>query len=326
MDTDAKRLREIILDLPKQLVTALACQGDALPVVDKFIVCGMGGSALAAGLMKVYRPELDLLIHRDYGLPRVPAYFLHDSLLILSSYSGNTEEVLDTLQTALTRELKVVILASGGALLAEAKRLNLPHLVLPAGLPPRQAVGYFFVALSTIFKADSDLEALRQMALVLQPVAWESTGQRLAGLIGERLPIIYTSTPNYYLGYNWKIRFNEDSKTPAFCNVLPEMNHNELAATPMSGGSSANFFYIFLRDPADDPRIQNRFKWQKEMFEKRGLIVEEVPLAGGSSLTKIFNAVILADWTAYYLALAKGQDPVEVPTIEEFKKQIKTTL
>lgn len=318
-DTNAVRLREIILSFPKQLAATLDCQGATLPKSDKFIVCGMGGSALAAGLMKVHRPELDLLIHRDYGLPRVPSYFLDECLLILSSYSGNTEEVLDILHLAAPRGLKVAILTSGGELLAEAKRLNLPHIVLPTGLPPRQAIGHFFVGLMRFLKAEADLKVLRQLALVLQPAAWESAGQRLAGLIGKKIPIIYTSTPNYYLGYNWKIRFNEDSKTAAFCNVLPEMNHNELTAA-----GDSRFFYIFLRDPDDNPRIKNRFKWQKEMFEKLDLTVEEVSLAGGSSLAKIFNSVILADWTAYYLALAKGEDPVEAPAIEEFKKQIKS--
>src|SRR3989338_5570556 len=86
---DKNNLRQIILDFPKQLSTALDFNhAENLPPADKFIVCGLGGSALAAGLLKVYKPELDLLIHRDYGLPRLPKYFLDDSLLILSSYSG----------------------------------------------------------------------------------------------------------------------------------------------------------------------------------------------------------------------------------------------
>ena len=315
---DKNNLRQIILDFPKQLSTALDFNhAENLPPADKFIVCGLGGSALAAGLLKVYKPELDLLIHRDYGLPRLPKYFLDDSLLILSSYSGNTEEVLDTLQLALAHQLKVAIIAAGGELLAAAERLKLPHLVLPADLPPRQAIGYFFIALCRLLGADQDLIALRALAKILRPAETEAAGRRLAGLIGDRRPIIYASTVNWYLAYNWKIRFNEDSKTAAFCNVLPEMNHNELAAL------DDHFIYFLLRDPADDSRIKNRFDHLATLFRKRNLTVEEIILTGASTLERIFNSVILADWTAYYLALAKGQDPIEVLMIEEFKTQIK---
>ncbi|MEK7208729.1 MAG: SIS domain-containing protein [Patescibacteria group bacterium] len=314
-------LRQIILDFPKQLATSLNFNYSTnLPKADKFIVCGMGGSALAAGLLKVYKPELDLLIHRDYGLPRVPKYFLDGSLLILSSYSGNTEEVLDTLQLALERTLKVAIMAAGGELLAVAEQLKLPHLVLPAGLPPRQAIGYFFVGLCRLMGAEADLVALRELAKVLQPAEAEAEGRRLAGLIGARRPVIYASTVNWYLAYNWKIRFNEDSKIAAFANVLPEMNHNELAAP------DDHFIYFLLRDPADDPRIKNRFAHLVTLFKKQNLAVEEIILTGDSTLEKIFNSVILADWTAYHLALAIGQNPAATPLIEEFKKQIKLNL
>src|SRR3989338_4612463 len=98
----------------------------------KFIVCGLGGSHLSAGLLKVAEPKLDLLIHRDYGLPRVPDYFLRESLIILSSYSGNTEEVLDAGRLGLEQKLNLAVITTGGALLDFAKAHNLPYVQLPA--------------------------------------------------------------------------------------------------------------------------------------------------------------------------------------------------
>src|SRR3989344_8436781 len=97
----------------------------------KFVVCGLGGSHLAAGLLKVAEPKLDLLIHRDYGLPRVPDYFLSESLIILSSYSGNTEEVLDAGQLALRQKLNLAVITTGGKLLEFARVNNLPYIQLP---------------------------------------------------------------------------------------------------------------------------------------------------------------------------------------------------
>lgn len=309
-------MRQAILDFSSQLRADLEVVNvDRLIKSDKFILCGLGGSALAAGLFKVYRPTFDLLIHRDYGLPRVPRYFLEGSLLILSSYSGNTEEVLDTLKLALARGLKLAVVASGGELLAQAKQLRLPYVVLSSGLPPRLAVGAAFAALARLFRDNGALAELTQLARSFQPAIYEVTGETLAKSVGDKLPIIYSSTVNYFLAYNWKIRLNETGKIPAFCNILPEMNHNELEVL------DPNFFYILLRDESDQPRIQRRFAILAEMLKARGGLFEEVQLAG-SPLEKIFRSVSLADWTAYHLALAAGRDPIATPLVEEFKKRL----
>ncbi|MBI2097451.1 MAG: hypothetical protein HYT46_00740 [Candidatus Vogelbacteria bacterium] len=317
---DAIGMREQILNFPRQLAADLpVVNAENLPPADKFILCGLGGSALGGGLLKTYRPELDLLIHRDYGLPRVPKYFLEGSLLILSSYSGETEEVLDTLRCASARGLKLSVLAAGGLLLEEAKKLRLPYVILPAGLPPRLAVGYSFVGLGRLVgdeKLRSDLAA----ASVIAPAVLEPQGESLAGSLAGKLPVVYSSTVNLALAYNWKIRLNETAKTAAFFNVLPEMNHNELAA------ADPHFSYIFLRDSADDLRIQNRFSRLAELFRSRGLTVAEVELEDAAPLAKIFYSVILADWTSYHLALLTHRDPVGVPAIEDFKKLIKAPI
>ncbi len=311
-------MREQLLNFPKQLAAGLeVVNADRLSQTDKFILCGMGGSALAGGLMKVYNPKLDLLLHRDYGLPRVPRYFLEGSLLILSSYSGQTEEVLNTLELALARGLKVAVIASAGELLAQAKQLGLPYVVLPTGLPPRLAVGYSFAGLARLLGDDKIIPGLALASAALDLTASESTGKKLSAWLGGKWPIIYASTVNLHLAYYWKICLNETGKTAAFFNVLPEMNHNELEA------ADHHFSYIFLRDSADHSSIAHRFDRLVEMFEARGLAATQVFLSGRSPLEKIFHSVWLANWTAYHLALAAGRDPVETPLIEEFKKLIK---
>lgn len=289
---------------------------DSLSRADKFIVAGMGGSSLAAGLLKVYQPTLDLLLHRDYGLPRVPGYFLGDSLIILSSYSGNTAEVLDTARLALDRQLKLAVVASGGELLQLARARGLAHVVLPSGLQPRMALGYTLKALIALMGQEKlgvglDTVGLNQGLL-------EGVGASLAGRLLGQMPVIYSSTPNYPLAYHWKISLNETGKTPAFANAFPELNHNEMQSYAEGG----YYRFIFLNDPDDADRISRRFGLLQELYNHRGLPVEMLVLPNRDQWTKIFYSVSLAMWTSLKLAQSKGVNPESVPLIEEFKKKL----
>ncbi len=284
--------------------------------VSKFIVCGMGGSALAAGLLRVAEPKLDLLIHRDYGLPRVPDYFLRESLIILSSYSGNTEEVLDAGARGLEQKLNLAIITTGGKLLEFAKLNNLPYVQLPVtGIQPRMALGYGLKALVGLMNRP----AIDHLELIDQ----ETNGKNLAERIAGKIPLVYSSTVNLPVAYNWKIKLNETGKIPAFYNVLPEANHNEMTGSDGRAAREAfnkQFYVLMLTDENDDPRIQKRFQILGEMYRARGLTVETLPLAGDNIWQKIFNSLLLADWTAFHTAKLGGDDPEQVPMVEEFKK------
>lgn len=287
--------------------------GDRLPRTDKFIVCGMGGSALAAGLLKAANPKLDLLIHRDYGLPRVPDYFLRKSLIILNSYSGNTAETLDAGREAQELGLKLAVIASGGKLLDWAKQNSLPYVVVPGGLPPRMALGYGCKALA-VLQNDENLGAVLGTT-VLGNGELEILGESLASKLRGRIPVLYSSTINFPLAYHWKISFNETTKVPAFANAFPELNHNEIEAD-----FGDQFFFIFLRNDRDDTRIGERFNHLQKIYERRGRPVEVVQLTGATVWSKIFRSVLLGSWTALHLARALGRDPLATPRIEEFKK------
>lgn len=282
----------------------------------KFIVCGMGGSALSASLLRVAEPKLDLLIHRDYGLPHVPDYFLNESLVILSSYSGNTAEVLDAGREALELGLHLAVVASGGKLLDWAKQNNLPYVVLPSGSQPRMALGYFCKALTALLN-DNDLSITLSTTTIF-PMSFAVTGEDLANKLRNKIPVIYSSTPNYPLAYHWKISLNETAKVPAFANAFPELNHNE-----MQGQFGRDqFSFIFLRDDRHDPRIEDRLDKLKLLYERAGLEVEVIQITGVTVWEKIFHSVVLAGWTALHLAQIRGVDPESVPLIEEFKKSL----
>ena len=126
------------------------------------------------------------------------------------------------------------------------------------------------------------------------------------------------------LGYIWKVIINETAKIPSFCNRFPELNHNEVAGFE-NEKLSKGFHFVFLRDIDDDRtgRIGLRMEKLNEIYGKKGLPVTKLELKGESHLKKIFSSVILAHWTAYYLAKQYGVNPEKTDIIEDFKKSLK---
>ncbi|MFA5127118.1 MAG: SIS domain-containing protein [Patescibacteria group bacterium] len=290
---------------------------------EKYLVLGMGGSHLAADILRSAQAQLTISIHQNYGLPKISDQELKKYLVIASSYSGNTAEVLDGFKKAVNKKLNVVAIATGGRLLALAKKYHRPFIQLPkTGIQPRQALGLSLRAMLKIMRQNkllNDTRAVQQ----LKAKNYQSAGQKLAKLLKNHIPIIYSSTDNTSLVYNWKIKFNENSKIPAFYNTLPELNHNEMNGfdtTEKTRPLINKFAFIFLSDDDDSPVIKKRFQVLARLYKKRGLMVNIVKLRGKNIWQKIFANLILADWASYYTALNYHQDPTAVPMVENFKK------
>lgn len=299
---------------------------DQLFRADKFIVCGVGGSNLAAGLFKTARPTADILLHRDYGLPRVPDYFLRESMLIVSSYSGDTEETLDAFDAAYGARLHVAALSTGGKLLERAKERGIPHVQVPAtGIQPRSALGFMLCGLLKLMGEEETLSEVRSIGAALDPGAFEQKGRDLAAALKDCVPVIYASNANLAIAYNWKIKLNETGKIPAFYNVLPELNHNEMTGFDVHDSSrhlSERFHFIVLEDPNDHPRILRRIEVLQRLYAERGLPMTNIALHGHTVWEKIFSSLMLADWTAYYTAQQYGLEAEQVPMVEQLKKLI----
>lgn len=309
-------MEEAILGLPKQFSwESVVENAGALKKTDKFVVAGMGGSHLAAGLMKLVDPKLDLLVHRDYGLPRVPDYFLQDSLFIASSYSGNTEETIDAFKMAHEAGLACAVITTGGVLLDLAKSTGVPYIQIPStGIQPRMALGSFCRALAKLTGQEGVYAELGGLTGTLEAQNWQGKGQELATKLSHYPVLIYASTANLALAYNWKIKFNETGKTPAFYNVFPELNHNEMT------GVHKLFGVVMLHDESDDHRVHKRMDITADLYNDKGIKVEVIKVEGATKWQKIFNSLLLADWTAFYLATQAGAEPEQVPMIEQFKK------
>ncbi len=316
-------------------IQSIAGQFDFQPVIeneskiksaDSFVVCGMGGSHLAAGLLKMYSPSIDIYIHRDYGLPVLSEKRFAESMYIASSYSGNTEEVLDFAERALEAKYNLVVVSTGGKLIEFAKKNNLPYVLMPSeGIQPRSALGLSILALAKIMGDDEVVAELKKLGSKLDPLAHKKDGEELAEALRDRVPVVYSSRANQSIAYNWKIKFNETAKIPAFSNMFPELNHNEMNGFDVGESTaalSANFHFIFIEDANDQPKIMRRMEVLSKLYEDRGLPVSVVQLSGDSVFEKIFNSLLFADWTALSLSKIYGTEPEQVPMVEEFKKLI----
>src|SRR3989344_4816143 len=201
---------ESIKSLQKQLqYQPELVNGNKLGKYERFIFVGMGGSALGPDLLRISNPELDILIHRDYGLPDLPDKVLQNSLIVLNSYSGNTEEVLDAFKLALGKGLSVTAISIGGKLLEFARQNTIPYVEMPDwGLEPRLALGLNFKALLKII---DQKEGLNQCLEVELPNI-ETVGRELAEKLKGFVPIIYSSRKNGPLASAWKVKINETAK------------------------------------------------------------------------------------------------------------------
>ena len=292
----------------------------------KFVVAGMGGSHLAADLIKAWHPELDVIVWSSYGLPPLAEKELKDRLIILSSYSGSTEETIDAFTAAKAKKLSFAVVAAKGKLLSMADKAKIPYVRLPdLHLQPRMATGLSLKAMLALMGEKNLLAEAKLLSTQLHPSREELRGKDLARRIFGNTPIIYASTRNNALAQNWKIKFNETSKIPAFYNAVPELNHNEMTGFDVKTKTlplSRNFHFIFLKDAGDDRRIIKRMNVLEKLYRDRGFKTEIILLQGKTELNKIFNALNLADWTAYYSAKMYGVEPEQVPMVEEFKKLI----
>ncbi|PIN81397.1 bifunctional phosphoglucose/phosphomannose isomerase [Candidatus Woesearchaeota archaeon CG10_big_fil_rev_8_21_14_0_10_32_9] len=287
----------------------------------RIIVCGMGGSGIAAMLMQTYLEDepIDFELANSYG---ISGKLTSKDLVILSSYSGNTEEVISCYRQARRIGSQVIIIASGGKLEELAGMGRLPLIKLPKEYPPRAALGLMFF---TLLRLLQDLAIISDKSDEVDSLTETFTGKNfnefgvnLSEKLNGKIPIIYSSNIFYPVAYRWKTQLNENAKTLAFSNQISEMNHNELNGFENKNGI---FHVVLITTDEDISRIRKRTGLVKEILQKNGVDVTELHVKG-SRLNKIFTAVLAGDYTSYYLALRYGIDPYPVDTIEKFKRDL----
>jgi glucose/mannose-6-phosphate isomerase len=320
-------MRQAIIDFPKQFSFSPIVENEQM-LVEKpcALVCGMGGSHLPADILKTIDSNIDLAIHSNYGLPFLCASRFEELLFVASSYSGNTEETLDAYDTVGANGMARAVIATGGKLLEVAKRDGVPYIQMPnTGVQPRSALGFGIVALTKLLGRNELLSSFSRLSDSLKPLVLENAGRELAEKLKGTTSVIYSSASNEAIAKNWKIKMNETGKSPSFCNVFPELNHNEMTGFDVHSNSappSSSFSFVFLKDELDNERVQRRMEITAKLFRDRGFAVHEIEFEGANRIEQIFNSLILADWTALATAEIYGLEPEQVPMVEELKKLI----
>jgi glucose/mannose-6-phosphate isomerase len=304
--------------------------------VDRIVVAGMGGSGLAAKVIKSW-PGVPAPydVAQDYELPE---YIDRFTLLVCSSYSGNTEEILSALEKAMAKpeDLRpmVVVVASGGKLLESAQAQNLPHIQLPGGLQPRMTLGYQMRALLEIFERSGKLTgALGQLDdaadwLKDQMSDWPPTvpsaknpAKQLAQELMGKSPVIYAGPKLFPAAYKWKISFNENAKNVAWCSSYPEFNHNEFLGWT-SHPTEKPYGVVDLRSNLEHPQVQKRFEVSDRLLSGKRPAAHVVNAQGDTLLKQLLWVIALGDFVSLYVALLNGLNPTPVDLIEKFKKEL----
>ena len=318
-------MRDAIISFPRQFeFKPEIVFSEKLQKKRAFVVAGMGGSNLATELLRCCVPTADILLHRSYGLPEFGQ--LKERLIIMNSFSGNTEETLDAAHCARKAGLASTIITKGGELLAFAKKYLIPHVIIPdVQIQPRMAVGFTVRSLLNVMGLRNELAESSRLSHALKPLGMESKGRELVKKLQGRIPVVYASSRYAGLAYNWKVALNETGKVPAFYNSIPEMNHTEMTGFDVQTKTkelSRGFSFIILRDAKDHPRISKRIAVWKRLYARRNLPVVECALSGKTAYEKVFRSFILAQWVALYTANHYGVEPEHVPMVEEFKRLI----
>jgi len=289
----------------------------------RIIVLAMGGSRLAPDMLNMYKPELDIRIHSDFGLPKFSREHLEEALIIVSSYSGDTDEPLSGVQEALDQNLNLAVITTGGALGDLMQKNQLPGVMIPSdSAVARESTGYGFLALAALLNIEI-LERKACAAITIEPI--DAAGKALAAFIGNRIPLVYTSERFNELGYAWKLILNETAKIPAFCNRFPELAHNEIAgfgSSAAAGPATAGFAVVIIDDQGS-PEISRRMAAVAEILEGKNIPTKIVPWQATSELEGILSSYLLAHYTALYLAEQAGKDPLGTTIIEQLKEKMK---
>ena len=302
-------MREQILNFNKQFEFKPEIINSHDFKAEHYLICGIGGSHLAADMLQAIYPEKNIRVHSDYGLPQ---NIQSNAQIIISSFSGNTEETISSYNEARKQNLPCLIITSGGELLKIAQENKIPHIALPElNIQPRMAFGYSLMAFAKALNIHLDIKDINSSEQ-------EESGKKNAEVIFGKIPLIYSDTRHDFLAKHWKIKLNETAKSPAFFNVLPEMNHNEINMfQTFNAENKSPFIAIFLKSKSVSSKINDRIEIMKGMLAQHTTPFLEI------EFSDIIENIALADWTSYYLAQKAGVDPESIPVIDLLKRALK---
>ena len=303
--------------------------------VEKVIILGMGGSAIGGDLassLAIEQGAMPILVQRDYNLP---ASVNKKTLVIASSYSGNTEETLSAFGQALKTRARKLAITTGGQLKALAEQNGIPLFTFKYLAEPRAALGYSLFSILGILQklgllqlSDSDVAQAISTLDELSPrldknmPSISNPAKQLAARLFDRLAVIYGAGILSKVALRWKTQFNENSKAWAFAEYLPELDHNSVVGYNFPEWLRQKALVVMLNSPSLHPRIRARFQITAEIMTRAGIEHETVEAQGATLLAQMMSTIFLGDYVSYYLAILNRTDPAPVATIDYLKQRL----
>jgi len=292
-----------------------------LEEVGKVVIAGMGGSAIVGLILKDLFPEMEIVVERNY-FPNTPID--EYTLVIISSYSGNTEETLIYYDYAVRLTEHALVVTSGGELLKKAKSDDIKFHLLPKGYPPRSALGFSLTFLISLFDKEGvsniDFDCLESFAE--ESSTKNSEVYALAKKIHKTMPIIVTEEDLSSIGFRLKCQLNENSKMLSYNITIPEMNHNEIIGWENNNIDKKSFSMIWIH--IGWPKNLERMKITNEILSKKVSHVAHlsVPDKVPKNLTSLFFLINYIDWLSYWCGVLNDVDIDAVKSIDLIKKKI----
>ncbi|MDP2912710.1 MAG: bifunctional phosphoglucose/phosphomannose isomerase [Candidatus Omnitrophota bacterium] len=304
---------------------------------ESVVATGLGGSAIGADLIRSCIADeagAPLIVNRNYTLPD---FVGSRSLVIASSYSGNTEETLSAYKDARRRKANVIAITSGGRLKALAENDNIPVVIIPPGLPPRCALGYssltLLMVLSKTGLVNNKSRDIDETIEVLKSIRNQNLGPavpKAKNFAKQIAAELYKKFPVIYGGYDhtdsvvtrWRGQLSENAKTLSSGHIFPEMNHNEIVGWQNPKEVLKNFVVVILRDSGDHPRNSRRMDITKKILEHGKVKVIEARSSGTGLLARMFSLVYIGDFVSFYLSLLNREDPTPVDRVTYLKEEL----
>jgi glucose/mannose-6-phosphate isomerase len=322
-----------------ELITAFPANlKEALEIADAFqfrplekevrnvLICGMGGSGIGGSLVSKWLEDeltVSVSISKDYT---IPSFVNEHTLVIGSSYSGNTEETLSCIEAALVQKAQIICISSGGKVMELGEQHGFDVVQVPGGNPPRTALAYSLVQLINIFAktglaSSSNLKDIESARVLIEAEELEIKEQarELAHHLYGSVGILYGASELEPMLVRARQQFNENSKMLCWHHVLPEQNHNELVGW---GGGDNRFSVVFFENEGTHRRTARRMEITKEKILERTSSVMTITAIGKNLIERSIYLINIVDWASLYLAEKKEVDPIDIAVIDYLKSEL----
>jgi glucose/mannose-6-phosphate isomerase len=325
------KMNDYINDFTNHLREAMEIgNASALKKSDKkfsnILICGLGGSGIGGTIVNdIVSPlsNIPILATKDYSIPN---FVDENTLVIASSYSGNTEETIYALEKCRSRNAEICIITSGGKLKTTAEENNYNHVLIPGGQPPRAMFGYAFTELFFVLNHygiiddsfQSDFEKSISL-LDLEKEKIQKEAMEIAKKMYQKTPVIYVANGFEGVAIRFRQQINENSKMLCWHHVVPEMNHNELLGWRTNVNDLA---VVYFRNKSDFERNQIRMDINKKVISEFTTNITEVWSKGESKIENTLYHISLGDWVSWYLSEMNNVDAIEIDVINFLKGEL----